>query len=181
MEALGMVELNSIAQGIAAADAMLKAANVHIIKSQPVCPGKYVIIISGGIADVKTAVQVGNNAGGINAIDSMIITSVHEDVLPAITGCVELSGVEALGIIETFSLSQALVSADQAAKSGNISLMDIRLATGLGGKSFVLLTGSASAVSASISAAVQARGEDSMIVNTAVIPAPHKELAAMLQ
>jgi len=46
---------------------------------------------------------------------------------------------------------------------------------------FVLLIGSVSAVSVSISAAVQARGEDSMIVNTAIMPKPRKELAAMLQ
>ena len=52
MEALGMIELNSISQGILAADAVLKAANVEIMRAQPVCPGKYVVIVSGGVADV---------------------------------------------------------------------------------------------------------------------------------
>ena len=52
MEALGMVELNSISQGIFAADAILKAANVAIVKASAVCPGKYVVIITGSVADV---------------------------------------------------------------------------------------------------------------------------------
>ena len=45
--AIGLVELKSIPAGIQTADEMLKAAEVELIMANPVCPGKYVIIVSG--------------------------------------------------------------------------------------------------------------------------------------
>ena len=181
MEALGMVELNSISQGILAADAILKAANVSIVRAQPVCPGKYIVIVNGSVADVKASVEAGSEAAAEHLLDSMIIPRVHEDVIRAMNGCVDLAGVEALGVIETYSLAQALLSADAAVKSADVALMEIRLGTGLGGKSFVLLTGSVSAARAAVEAGVGERGDDGMVVSSVVIPAPHPELTEALQ
>ena len=45
--AIGMVELTSIARGIETSDFMVKAAQVELIRSSTVCPGKYIIIIAG--------------------------------------------------------------------------------------------------------------------------------------
>ena len=181
MEALGMIELNSISQGILAADAVLKAANVEIMRAQPVCPGKYVVIVSGGVADVKAAIAAGAEAAAEFLIDSILIPRVHEDVIRAMNGCVDLTGVTALGVIETFSLAQALLSADAAVKSADVSLMEIRLGTGIGGKSFVLLTGSVSSAQAAVNAAKSERDAEGMIANTVVIPSPHADLATALQ
>ena len=44
--AIGMVELNSIARGIETCDYMVKAAQVDLIRSSTVCPGKYMILIA---------------------------------------------------------------------------------------------------------------------------------------
>ena len=46
-KAIGMVECQNISTGIKAADLMIKTAEVEILESQPVCPGKYIILISG--------------------------------------------------------------------------------------------------------------------------------------
>ena len=51
--AIGMVELNSIARGIETCDYMVKAAQVDLIRSSTVCPGKYMILIAGDTGDVK--------------------------------------------------------------------------------------------------------------------------------
>ena len=59
MNAIGVVELISIARGYAAADAMLKAANVQLHAAKPVCPGKYAILVYGGVADVQSAGDIG--------------------------------------------------------------------------------------------------------------------------
>ena len=45
-KAIGMVELQTVSAGIQSADMMLKTADVEVIESQPVCPGKYIVIIS---------------------------------------------------------------------------------------------------------------------------------------
>ena len=44
--AIGLVEFTSIAQGIAAADAMAKTANVEILIAKSICPGKYIVTVS---------------------------------------------------------------------------------------------------------------------------------------
>jgi len=51
-----MIETNSIPAGIEAGDAMLKAADVSLASAQPVCAGKYIVIVSGGVAAVEAAV-----------------------------------------------------------------------------------------------------------------------------
>ena len=49
--AIGMVELNSIARGIETCDYMVKAAQVDLIRSSTVCPGKYMVLIAGDTGD----------------------------------------------------------------------------------------------------------------------------------
>ena len=44
-ETIGFLELNSIAKGVEAADAMLKAAEVELISARPSCPGKYHVLV----------------------------------------------------------------------------------------------------------------------------------------
>ena len=51
MNALGMIETNSIPIGINAGDAMLKAATVELVAAQPICAGKYIVVVSGEVAE----------------------------------------------------------------------------------------------------------------------------------
>ena len=53
--AIGMVELNSIARGIETCDYMVKAAQVDLLRASTVCPGKYLVLISGDTGDVKAS------------------------------------------------------------------------------------------------------------------------------
>ena len=54
MEAIGILESNSIAKGIEAADAVLKAADTALLYAKPVCPGKYTILFYGDVAESVT-------------------------------------------------------------------------------------------------------------------------------
>ena len=45
-QAIGIVELKSIAKGIEATDAALKSAGVKLVSAHPSCPGKYEIILT---------------------------------------------------------------------------------------------------------------------------------------
>ena len=55
MEAIGILESNSIAKGIEAADAILKAADTSLLFSKPVCPGKYTTLFYGDVAAVQAS------------------------------------------------------------------------------------------------------------------------------
>ena len=44
-KAIGLIEFNTTPKGMEAADAMLKASEVQLVFSSPICPGKYMIEI----------------------------------------------------------------------------------------------------------------------------------------
>ena len=173
--AIGTVELNSVASGIAAGDAMLKAAEVRLIMAQPVCPGKYVLIAAGDTSSVETAVRAGEKAGRDKVVDTTLISSIAQEVIPAIMRTTAPEQKEAVGVIETFSLASAILAADYAVKSAAVELIEIRLGRGLGGKSFVILTGSVSDVTTAAETARRQLGGDGMILNVEVIHSLHEE------
>lgn len=174
--ALGMVETNCIAKGIEAADAMLKAAEVNLLTAQTACAGKYVVLVSGDVAAVKASVAAGVAGAEETLVDSMVIPNIDEQVLKAVSACGEPKSFEALGIVETFSLVSALLCADAAVKAADVELIEVRLGRGLGGKSFLTLTGDVAAVRHAVEAAKSDEGVKGMITRTVVIPSPHPDL-----
>lgn len=173
---LGLVEFNSIAKGIEAADMMAKAAQVDIVTCRTICPGKYIVMISGEVAAVETAVQHGVETGGIYVVDEFVLPNIHPSVISAITATSAVNELRALGIIEVFSVATAIVAADTAVKAADVELIEVRLGIGTGGKSFVTLTGDVAAVTASIEAAVAAISAKGLLVEKAIIPSPHRDL-----
>ena len=65
---------------------------------------------------------------------------------------------------------------DYAAKAANVRLMEIRIARGLGGKGFVILTGEVSAVRSAVKAAMNQLEETGDITSSSVIASPHPGL-----
>ncbi len=174
-KALGMIEFKTVASGITATDLMLKTAEVEVIQANPVCPGKYLATISGEISAVKAAVEAAENYAPDKLIDKFILGNPHESVQGAICGALEVKNNGALGIIETFTAASAVVAADTAAKTAVIELIEVRLAKGMCGKSYVLLTGSVSSVTAAIERA-KAGVEDGILLDTSVIAGPDARL-----
>ena len=180
MEAIGLVEFNSIAKGIEAADTMLKASQVDLLEAKPICPGKYIVLISGDVAAVQSSVDAGKSIGASAVIDDFILPNVHSQVIKAIYSSTEVLDIKALGIIETFSIASLIVAADTAAKAGQVDLIEIRIGMGIGGKSFVTLTGDVSSVSSSIDAGVVLASERGTLIEKVVIPSPHYNLKQCL-
>ncbi|SHJ25613.1 Carboxysome shell and ethanolamine utilization microcompartment protein CcmL/EutN [Geosporobacter subterraneus DSM 17957] len=175
-KSLGLIEYKSIAKGIEATDEMLKAANVELILSTPICPGKYISLIGGDVGAVKTAVRVGRDIGSIFTVDDFVIPNVHPQVFPALTATADISKIISLGVIETMSAVASVMAGDIAVKAANIELLEIRLARGLGGKGFVVITGEISSVKSAVQACENQLMETGQIVSAVVIAAPHKDL-----
>lgn len=180
MNALGMIETNSIPMGVNAGDAMLKAATVELVCAQPVCAGKYIVLITGEVAAVKEAVAAGKETAGSRLIDSMIIPNVHQQVPKAINACNDIGQVSAVGVMEAFSLCAAVVVADAAVKAADVDLIDVRLGRGLGGKSFITLTGEVAAVRAAIAAGENMPEAKGLMSESVVIPSPHPDIIQSL-
>lgn len=175
-DAIGFLELNSIAKGIEATDFILKAAQVDLIFAKPVCPGKYSIMFSGEVAAVQSSMDAGVRIGQNHVVDSTVIPRIHPQVIQAINQSSQLVDKGAIGILEFFSITAAVYGADAAVKAANITLLDIRLGFAIGGKSFVVLTGEVAAVQASIDAGSAEGKEKGLLVSSVVIPSPRAEL-----
>ncbi len=176
VESLGCLETRSIALGIEAADHMVKAAEVDLMIAMPTCPGKYLIAVSGTVAAVRSSVDAGMEPAGDALVDYTVIPSVHPQVIPAMTAVSDPNLTGAVGILETFSMCASVKAADEAVKSAEVDLVEIRLGRGLAGKAFVVLTGHVSAVRAAIQAAVTSLQEEALLIATTVIPSPHPAL-----
>ena len=88
-EALGLIETRGLVGSIEAADAMVKAANVHLVGKELVGGGLVTVMVRGDVGAVKSAVE----AGGAAAKRVGELISVHviprpheevEDILPKI-------------------------------------------------------------------------------------------------
>ncbi|WP_066647842.1 BMC domain-containing protein [Christensenella timonensis] len=176
MNALGMLEVLSIPQGIEAGDAMLKAAQVELITAQTVCAGKFIVIVGGEVAAVKESVEAGTVCAQDTLVDSIVIPHVHPDVFTAINACSDIGNVGAIGILETFSLAAAVMAADASVKAADVRLIEVRLGRGMGGKSFVLLTGEVAAVEAAVKAGESPDEVQGLMSKSVVIPSPHPDI-----
>ncbi len=174
--AIGLIEYSSIARGIGSADAMVKAAEVELVISRTICSGKYMNLIAGDVDAVKNAMAAGEDHGREAVIDTFIIPNVHPDVFPAMSGSTQVTELDALGIVESFSVASLIEGADAAAKAAEIKLIEIRLAMALGGKAFFTMTGPVGAVQSAVAAATDVISRAGMLVNTEVIPSPRQEL-----
>ena len=175
-KAIGMAEFSTVSAGITGADRMIKTAEVEVIESATVCPGKYIVIISGELSAVKAAVDSAKSFQPERVIDSFVLGNPHDSIFSAIYGATAPEGVEALGVMESFSAATAIVAADAAAKTALVDLIELRLARGMCGKSYLLLTGSVSAVTAAIERAESEAEGRGMFLDSSVIPRPDKKL-----
>ncbi len=173
---VGLVELNSIAAGYEVTDAMLKAAEVSLVISRTVCSGKYIVLVRGNVAAVSSSVVAGEEWGRGSVIDSFVIPNLHEQVFPAFTGTGPHQHIDALGILEAFTVASLIEGADAAVKAAAVDLLEIRLAVALGGKAFVTMTGTVSAVQSAINAGARVIADKGLLVNQVVIPNPRPEL-----
>jgi microcompartment protein CcmL/EutN len=176
LNAIGGIELSSVAKGLETADAMLKTSRVRLLLSRSICAGKYIVLVSGDVGDVNAAVEAGANKAAHALVDSFVIPNIHPEVFPAIEGTAVVEGLEALGIVEAFSVSALVEAADAAVKAAPVKLLEIRLAMALGGKAFVTLTGPVAAVETAVGAGAAVAGKKGLLVEKVVIPQPRPEL-----
>ncbi len=174
--ALGMAESTSIGLGIEAADHMLKAAQVEPVFVKTICPGKFIIAVSGDVAAVNAALDAGKECLGASLVDWFSIANLHREVLMAMSSATLSPEPGALGILETFSASSIVLAADAAVKAANISLLDVRIAMGLGGKGYALISGDVASVQAAVDAGAKEVEASGLLASRVVIPQPAAEL-----
>lgn len=173
---LAVLEFSSIAIGIKVLDDMVKIAPIKIIEARTICPGKYIIVFSGDVASVEYSFNKGYETGKDYLVDSLYLPMVHSDVVPAIGNIVKTDEWNAIGMIETLSVTSGIEAADIAAKTGGVKIIEIRLAIGFGGKSYLKMMGTLDEVQAAMEIATAKVKQNKQLCMEVIIPQPHQEI-----
>jgi microcompartment protein CcmL/EutN len=174
--ALLLLEFDSIAVGIEAGDAMAKRSQLGTLRAGTVQPGRYLVLACGEVADVEEARAAGLMVGEGSLVDEVFLPDVHPEVVTALVGGRRTESRDALGIIETRTVAATIGAADAGVKGADVSLIEIRLADGLGGKAYVLFSGAVSDVEAAVEVGVASLVRRQGLVARVVIPQIHGEM-----
>ncbi|NDV62846.1 BMC domain-containing protein [Puniceicoccales bacterium CK1056] len=82
-ESIGLIETKGLAGSIEASDAMVKAANVSLVKRVSIGAGMLTVFVKGDVGSVKAAVEAGAEAANRvgELVGSHVIARPHEDLL----------------------------------------------------------------------------------------------------
>jgi len=174
--AIALLEFDCIALGTRAADAMVKRAPITTFRIGTVQPGKYLVLIGGSVAAVEESRVEGLRVGGDAVTDEILLPDVHAQVFAAVLGERHDNAGDALGIIETSAIPSNVVAADKAVKSAAVTILEIRLGDGLGGKGITHLSGSVRDVQAAMQAGIAAADRPGVETRHTIIPIQHDEL-----
>ncbi|UCH10796.1 MAG: BMC domain-containing protein [Fidelibacterota bacterium] len=171
--ALAIVDFSSIAMGIEAADAMVKRAQIDVIRTGTVQPGRYIVMIGGPVGEVEESLDAGREAGGSAVLDYVLLPQIHPEVVEAVGGGRVPEETDSLGVVETTTVSAAIHAADAGIKGAEVRLVEVRLADGLGGKGIVLYSGLVADVEAAVAIGVGVLERPELLVRQVVIPQLH--------
>jgi microcompartment protein CcmL/EutN len=176
--ALGLLEVGSLARALTTVDALLKRAHVQLVMHRPVSPGKQLILFRGEVAAVEESFAVGVETAGAALVDSLLLPGAHDSLWAHLGGhppAIRLRG--ALCVVECTTVVAALLGADAAAKAADVTLTELRLGAGIGGKGAFAFTGSLDSAEAAADAARTIIAADRLI-ELELVAQPHDDLAA---
>ena len=173
--ALALLELDSIARGYVVADAVVKRAPVTLSLAESVSPGKYLLLFSGGVAEVQEAFQEGLEVAGRTLLDKLLLPMAADGLVAALQGRFPGTSGESIGIVETHTVAAALLCADTALKRADVVLEKLQLARGIGGKGVFVLAGELHMMEAALEGAAAAV-EPHLLLTTELIQRPSPEL-----
>ncbi|MDO5038038.1 MAG: BMC domain-containing protein [Tissierellia bacterium] len=180
IRAIGVLESSGIAKGIQACDEMLKTGAVTVVLSNSTCPGKHMTVVTGNVSDVEASMAMGQEILGHYYVDHLVLANVEEGVVHGLMGIPSPREIEAIGILEYFSMTGAVYGADAALKAADVDIVQMKMGFALGGKSYLVLTGKVGAIKSAIQAGLMVSKEHGLIFDSTIIPSPHEDLIRQL-
>jgi microcompartment protein CcmL/EutN len=138
-DALACLELSSIARGVRVLDAIVKRAPVQLRHHGRHSCGKYVILVDGDVASVEESYEDALQQSGDALIDHMFLARAHERVWSALDGDYADPTDDAALMVETSSVACNVEALDFAVKLVDAVIVDLQLASGIGGKGYFAL------------------------------------------
>jgi microcompartment protein CcmL/EutN len=181
LPAIALIELSSIAAGAFAADRMVKRSPVELIRAGTVQPGKYLILIGGGTAEVEESYYEGMQTAEAAILDEVFLPQVHRQVVEALEGTRSFSKYESLVVLETSTIAAIVRATDAAAKGALVEVAELRIGSGLGGRGFAILTGTRTDVEAAADIATRSLAGRNVTLCHSIISNVHEQFAERLE
>lgn len=179
-KSIGALEFQSISKGMYIADAIVKKANVEILFFRTICPGKFLVIITGEEDAIDEAIDCGEDLAEKSLVDSFRLHNVSPEIVDGFRNrYVHPSYIDAIGIIETRKVCTGIRVLDIVLKAADVSLLKIYMAFAIGGKLVFLVTGSVSSIQYAFLEG-KALLSDYESDNIAIIPSPSEEMLEQL-
>ena len=180
-DALALIELDSIARGYKALDALVKKSPVHVLEANLVEPGRYLVLFCGGVAEVDEAYAEGIAVGAECVVDQLLLPMVHEDVVVGLAGQLGRAiAPDTIGIVEATSISATLHACDRSLKDAGVLLAGLRITPALGGKGYFVVYGVQHDVEAALETAEAVLEERERLLRVELVPRPHPDFLAQL-
>lgn len=180
-DALALYELDSVALGLAALDALVKRAPVRVLEANLVEPGRFLLLFCGGVAEVQESAQALRERAEGGVVDSILLPMVHPAVLAGLRGAQDHQGeLDTIGVVEGSWIAGTLEACDRALKEADVRLAGLRVAGGLGGRAFFVVHGAQHDVEAALDAGRGVLQGREALHRVECIPRPHVEMLAWL-
>ncbi len=176
VDVIGILELSSIAEGFMTLDTVVKESPVTILKAEVINPGKFLIMITGDVASVETAMDAGINTAAKSIIDHIFLTNLDSRIIPAIKSCRAPEEWDAIGLLETNSVAAAVEAADICVKEADIHIVGIVTGNEAGGKALLKISGAIGDIDTAMSSAVAVVSEKGQLCRDIIIPGPHGDI-----
>jgi microcompartment protein CcmL/EutN len=181
LPAIALIELSSIAAGAFAADRMVKRSPVELLHAGTVQPGKFLILIGGGTAEVEESYREGMQTAEAVILDEVFLPQVHRQVVEALDGARTFVKYDSLVVLETSTIAAIVRATDAAAKSSMVEVAELRIGSGLGGRGFAILTGTRTDVEAAADMATRSLAGRNVTLCHSIISNVHEQFAERLE
>jgi microcompartment protein CcmL/EutN len=178
--AIALIELSSVAAGAYAADKMAKRAPIDLLHAGTVQPGKYLILVGGGTAEVEESYREGMQAAPAEILDEVFLPQVDRQVVEALDGARQFARYESLVVLETSTMAAIVRATDAAAKGAQIEVAELRLGRGLGGRGLAILIGQRTDVEAAAEIASRSLAGRDVTLCHSIISNVHEQFASRL-
>lgn len=179
-EALALLELDGVASGLAALDAMVKQSPVEVLEANLVEPGTFVVLVAGGVAEVEESHGRALDVHGDSIRSDLLLPMVHGALMGGLRGIEHRDRIETLGIVEGADIAATLLSADRALKDSDVRLVGIRVAVALGGRAYFLVSGAQHDVEAALDVSREVLHARGRLHRIECIARPHAEMVEWL-
>lgn len=172
--ALAALEVDSIARALVVVDVLVKRAEVTLVRTDPVTPGKMLIAFAGHEEEVLESFTSAKEESGERLCDALILPAAHTALLEALDGKVSSTVQNAVGVLEFATACATLLAADAALKCAEVRPLALHLCRGIGGKGYFVFEGDQDAVEAALEAG-DALVDPTLRIGNELIARPHPD------